>query len=204
VSVICLEGASSVGKSTTSKILERTYGFKRIPEVNELFKRTSNEKPEWYLEKQLERWAMASEISIAGGTAVLDGDPFQPLWYNWIFNDLGFQDIGSVINFYSRAVETQKIRFPNKYFILTAPESELRSRKNRDATRLRSNFELHLRMIKPQLEYFEFINRVHSGLAEIVTADDPMQLACKIYSSDFYNDCDQLKLFENQASFITT
>ena len=119
MSVICLEGASGVGKSTTSLFLEKNFNFIVIPEVNELFERPVKEPATWYFEKQVERWRLAESESINGGNANLDGDPMQPLWYNWIYHDLGFQPLQEVIEFYDDAIQSDKIKFPEKYFILT-------------------------------------------------------------------------------------
>ncbi len=147
---------------------------------------------------------MAKQISAADGIAVLDGDPFQPLWYKWIFSDLGFQDINSVIDFYAIAIKNQKIKFPDKYFILTIAENELRNRKNKDTSRSRSNFELHLKLIKPQLAYFVSMNEVYNGITEVMVANDPIQLADNIYSSKYYSDYDQLQLLKKRVDFINT
>jgi deoxyadenosine/deoxycytidine kinase len=128
MTIICLEGASGVGKSTTSSILEYEFGFEVIPEVNFLFKRSANESDTWYFEKQIERWKLAENIFLNGRVAVLDGDIMQPLWYNWIFDDLGFQAIDQVIEYYSKAIKNRIIKFPDKYFILKASVNELRTR----------------------------------------------------------------------------
>ena len=54
--IFCLEGASAIGKSTLAKELSRSYGFDVVPEANELFKRNANDYPNWYLDRQVERW----------------------------------------------------------------------------------------------------------------------------------------------------
>ncbi len=204
MSIICLEGASGVGKTTTCAMLERDFGFNRIPEVNELFNRPLDESPNWYFEKQIERWQLASKIASEGNAAVMDGDPFQPLWYNWIFGDIGFQSISDVIEFYLKTVKEQRIKFPEKYFVLVAPEDMLRARKESDNSRSRRNFEMHLQLINPQLEYFKLMNNIQPGLVQVIESDTPENTAQRIVSgvSQLVTEIDQMEIFELQSSFV--
>lgn len=202
--IICLEGASAVGKSTTCRYLDAHYGFRIIPEVNELFSRPSKESPQWYFEKQVERWALAKEVSCGGEIAVLDGDPFQPLWYNWIYSDLGFQPVEEVFKFYSEALKGGRIKFPNQYFILTAPDELLKVRKESDSTRSRRNFELHLRLIKPQIEYFAHMNEAQSGIIEFINADKTESVAhfIKNRTAKCVTGLNHLNIFGAQRAFV--
>lgn len=94
--IICLEGASAVGKTVLSTYLSENFGAFVIPEVNLLFEKKKTEQKFWYIDKQVERWKMANEAAKNHEIVVLDGDPFQPLWYNWAYNfDFGepFEEI---------------------------------------------------------------------------------------------------------------
>lgn len=173
MAVICIEGASAVGKTTTSRVLENEYNFQVIPEVNKMFERPKNEPATWYFEKQLERIHLAEKISVSGGHAVLDGDPMQPLWYNKIYEEQGFQPMQLVIDFYSSAIKNENIQFPDKYFILTSDEFELRRRKSGDKISRRSNFEKHLSLINPQLAYFRSLNVFLKEGAEFIENVEP-------------------------------
>jgi deoxyadenosine/deoxycytidine kinase len=53
MTLICLEGPSAVGKTTTSKALADHYAAYIIPEVNQLFERPTPEPTYWYFERQL-------------------------------------------------------------------------------------------------------------------------------------------------------
>jgi len=204
VTVICLEGASGIGKSTSSLYLNKHFNFKIIPEVNEMFERPIKESSTWYFEKQVERWRLAENESIKGDNVILDGDPMQPLWYNWIFSDLGFQPIEQVYEFYSYAIEKGKIKFPEKYFILTASELELRKRKESDKSRTRSNFETHLRYISPQLDYFSKMNSLNFGHVEFIQNTDLNSTATSILNGlpKLTMAIDQSLLLNNQRQFV--
>jgi deoxyadenosine/deoxycytidine kinase len=153
MSIICLEGASAVGKTTTAKALENV-GALAVAEVNQLFKRPENESAEWYFERQVERWSLAQKQKNFYSLIVLDGDPFQPLWYNWAYDFANRQDLDFMERFYKPRIRNETIGFPDLYFILSAGEVELRRRQTGDASRQRRGFEWHLQMIEPQQRYF--------------------------------------------------
>ena len=204
MSVICLEGASGVGKSTTSIFLEENFNFKVIPEVNELFQRPVKESATWYFEKQVERWRLAEKESTNGVNVILDGDPMQPLWYNWIFHDLGFQPLQEVFEFYDDAIHCEEIKFPEKYFILTASETALRKRKESDKNRTRKNFETHLKLISPQLDYFSNMNSLNFGNVEFIHTKDVSSTAMCIFNGlpKLNLRIDQTILLNNQRQFV--
>ena len=155
--IICFEGASAVGKTTTAKSFNEYYSAYVVPEVNELFTRPENESADWYFERQVERWTIAREQSKFYQLVILDGDPFQPLWYNWAYDFAGWQDLDFMERFYQPRIRDKTICFPDLYFIFSADEPELRRRKTGDSSRQRSGFEKHLKMIEPQRRYFQAI-----------------------------------------------
>lgn len=85
--LICVEGASAVGKTTTCRALSKRYNAYHIQEVNALWRNRPNPEPLfWYFEKQVERWAIAQEKLKDYEIVLFDGDLFQPMWYNWSYN----------------------------------------------------------------------------------------------------------------------
>lgn len=155
MSIICFEGASAVGKTTTANRFKSSGGAFVVPEVNLLFERPENESPEWYFERQIERWQIAQEQCKSYRLVILDGDPFQPLWYSWAYKFVGWQSLDFMVQFYGSKIQSLTLGFPDRYFIFGASEVELRKRQGADATRRRSGFETHLRMIEPQRRYFQ-------------------------------------------------
>jgi deoxyadenosine/deoxycytidine kinase len=203
MSIVCLEGASAVGKTTVSKLLEKEFGYVRIAEVNELFERSINESSTWYFERQIDRWKLAREVSRKGGVAVLDGDPFQPVWYNWIFANDGLQPLNKVFDFYQCRVQSGDIEFPNKYIVLKTPRSELSARKESDPTRSRRNFDKHLKLIEPQFEYFKAMCSISLNSVEFIESDNPRNVADKIVDLDKpINKLDSLEVLNAIHSFV--
>lgn len=153
--IICFEGPSAVGKTTTANALEASYGAFVVPEVNQLFSRPQNPPTEWYFERQADRWSVALEQTKSQHLVILDGDPFQPLWYCWAYDFVGWHNLSFIEQFYRPRIQNEMIGFPDLYIIFSAGEGELRKRKISDSSRKRRGFEKHLKMIEPQRRYFE-------------------------------------------------
>ena len=204
--IICFEGASAVGKTSLSKYLSENFNAYVIPEVNLLFQRPTNESKFWYFEKQVERWELAVEASKNYQIVILDGDPFQPLWYNWAYNFDVLQPLETIADFYREKLADAKIAFPDKYFILTVNNDDLRKRKISDASRTRKNFERHLRFIKPQLAFFDFIKSINNDLVEFIENREIEITAAKVINSiplQHSNQDSSLALFDDAKIWLT-
>lgn len=154
MSIICFEGASAVGKTTTANALQISCGAFIVPEVNSLFDRPKNAPVQWYFERQVERWSIAKEQSRSHHLVILDGDPFQPLWYCWAYNFVGWPSLDFMEQFYQPRIQHETLGTPDLYFVFRASEAKLRKRKVNDLSRKRRGFETHLKMIEPQSRYF--------------------------------------------------
>lgn len=180
--VICFEGASAAGKSSVSKYLHENFDAFVIPEVNFLFERRKDEPRFWYFEKQVERWQTALEASTKHEIVILDGDAFQPLWYNWSYDfDFG-ESFEEITAFYRKKIAAGEIDFPDRYFILTVKTNELKKRKIADAARTRKNFERHLKFIQPQTAYFGFIKSISENRVDFVENEEIEKTGEKVIS----------------------
>ncbi|MFC9708135.1 hypothetical protein ACFTRD_08235 [Paenibacillus sp. NPDC056933] len=160
MTIISIEGASAAGKTTTSAALATQNGAFHIPEIATWWKKPEQEYPEWFFERQLDRWNIAIEKE-QDGEVIIDIDLYQPFWYNWAFDFTLFdgQTLKFVEEFYRPLISQRKLGFPDKYFILYTNEINLRARKANDNTRLRRGFELNLKFIEPQKRYFQAFDR---------------------------------------------
>jgi deoxyadenosine/deoxycytidine kinase len=204
--IICLEGASAVGKTTTANFLKDNYGAFVVPEVNQLFARPENALAEWYLERHVERWAIAKEQQRSHQLVVLDGDPFQPLWYNWAYNYVDLQSLEFMRQFYQPKLENNTFDFPDLYFVLSASKTELKQHKASDASRTRSNFEKHLKLIEPQHHYFQAVKAFSSHLVyfletSIIKANAEAVLE-HISSPSTRNEASSAALFNYMAQWL--
>ncbi len=95
---------------------------------------------------------------------ILDGDPFQPLWYSWVFSDAETAASTDEIRaFYTRAVHSGRIRFPDCYVHFHADgETLLQRRLVRDAAEgeatITMKFHKWQRMSVPVQRYFEHLS----------------------------------------------
>ena len=101
----------------------------------------------------------------------MDGDPFQPLWYNWSFGFQQWQDLDCLKRFFRPLVASGTLAFPSRYYLLVSDDEELRRRKDADLTRSRRNFESHLRLRETQWRYFEAMASFSPGLVRVIEAD---------------------------------
>lgn len=169
--IICLEGPSAVGKTTTCSALAERMDAYTVPEVNALFARPAQAPADWYLERQVERWEIAQKHSAHNRLVVLDGDVFQPLWYNWSFGFAEYQSLEALSVFYRPRIEAGLIGFPDHCVHLFIGENELRLRKEADQTRSRRGFDSHLWLLQTQPRYFEMLSGLLPGRVHSVEAN---------------------------------
>lgn len=173
MTIVCLEGASAVGKTTTSNQIARITNAYIVPEVNLLFERPKCESKTWYLDRQVDRWQIAQEKQSEYDLVILDGDIFQPLNYNWCFDFKLFnQSLDFIYEFYRIVISEGKIKFPDKYFYLETSHSNLMQRKENDRTRKRRNFEKHLEILEPHQRYYEALNKFEPQFVQLIEANN--------------------------------
>jgi hypothetical protein len=204
--IICFEGASAVGKTTTATAFKENFGASVVPEVNLLFERPQDEPRGWYFERQIDRWALAEAYEKKHELVIMDGDPFQPLWYNWAYDYVGWEKPDFSESFYRHNIQDKMIRFPDFYFIFSINEVELRKRKENDLTRLRRGFEHHLRLIDPQHRYFQAMQRFSPDkvfFLEAVTLESNLSFIQAHLSGEKKEDPDQSEvLFNKMVSWL--
>lgn len=164
-SIICFEGPSAIGKSALCESLSNANHI--VPEVNLLFNTEKKTSKFWYYEKQIQRYQFAKK---AERTSILDGDPFQPLWYNWVYGyPPMFCTKEETYNFYRNQLSQEAISFPDQYIVFETTKETLQTRKSKDKNRQRRNFEKHLKFIEPQKRYFHFLKEYTDIKVEFVT-----------------------------------
>jgi hypothetical protein len=167
--IVAIEGAPGVGKSTVAAALAADGAYV-IPEVNLLFARPDPEPPHWYFERQVARWEMARLRAATGTLAVLDGDPFQPLWFRWIFADEGWPRDPAAFSFFRDRIARGRMGFPALYVFAHIAETERRARMlAREMSRGCSpeaamrKTDHYARMAEPQRRFFAAIGARFPG-----------------------------------------
>jgi hypothetical protein len=175
-----------------------------IPEVWALFERPRDEGAFWYLERQLDRWRMATEATATHGIAVLDGDPFQPLWYRWAYGYSETLSLSATIAFLREAIVSRRLAFPNRYFLLRVSEPELRARKQSDASRSRRSFEKHVALLRHQPRYFATLDACCPGLVSVLDASMPPETLADAAASaiDGHSSQPPIERFDHVAAWL--
>jgi hypothetical protein len=111
----------------------------------------------------VDRWLLAAESAAKHGLAILDGDPFQALWYGRAYRFAEFQSLSTMTSFYREAITAGRLAFPDRYILLAVDEPVLHERKRGDASRSRRNFAKHASLLRYQPRYFAAMNDVGAG-----------------------------------------
>jgi hypothetical protein len=154
VRTVCLEGPSASGKTTLAAALARECGALVVPELDARGAPPIAESAAWFVDRHAERWQLAQRSGASAPFAVLDGDPFKGLWYNWVYAADGWPGPDVVAPLYRPHLRRRTIAFPDLYVVLDASEAQLRQRRAGDVTRSRRGFETHLRLVAPLRRYF--------------------------------------------------
>ncbi|MBG6130695.1 thymidylate kinase [Aquimarina sp. EL_43] len=201
--IICFEGPSGIGKTTMCNLLLNKYNI--IPEVNFLFERTDNEPKLWYYERQLDRYRFCEN---SNKKSILDGDIFQPIWYNWVCNyPSSFASKKETHEFYRTKLSEGEIAFPDLYIVFYCDEKLLHVRKEKDKTRKRRNFEKHLEIIEPLKEYYRFLEKetdIELKFVEYENIEIVKRKVLNYINGSHRKKIQQLKTFEQIENWIDT
>lgn len=203
--IICLEGPSAAGKTSLAEALARERGAAVVPELDASGAPPPGRSAAWFVERHAARWRLALETAAGAPFAVLDGDPFKGLWYNWLYADEGWEGVDTVAPLYRAQIERGALAFPDLYVALTASEDELRRRRDGDPTRSRRNFEKHLLSAGPLLRYFRKLWEADAARVEIIETRPQEGLVGRIAET---LECfptgppDSLRLLNHMASWL--
>jgi deoxyadenosine/deoxycytidine kinase len=205
--IVCLEGTSAVGKSTTCKEFADKYNAYVVEETYFLFGPTKLQGIDllnWHLESQLKRWKIALEKSTEYEYVLLDGDVFK-LWYDWVY---GFDNkmFEYESEYFRHKIISNEVSFPHSYIVLWADEAELRKRKESDKTRRRGGFEKHLKLVDPQIKFFKALNEFvpeYVGIYKAETVEENiLNITNHILKSPDLSEVNTLHLYDKMINFL--
>jgi hypothetical protein len=188
--IIAFEGAPAAGKSTSAEYLAAHQGALRIPEVNVLFDRPDDEPHDWYFERQLERWDMATEANATHPMAILDGDPYQPVLFNWIYPEKSFAPWNYVLDYF--VARPERALMPDFYVHMVVTDTERKRRefqreaaRGYDPERARAKYGRWSGMALPQTAYFRALGEAFPGFVMHHEAIDGEETAARIAAYEY-------------------
>lgn len=151
-----------------------------VPEANRLFKRPPASSQAWYLDRQVARCEIAALAAAEGGSAVLDGDPLQPVWFGWIYAGEGWIGPRAALDFFGERARAGALPLPDRYVLCTLDEQERAARmfarertRGLDEARARAKVARYAAMAEPQRQYFAALAAAFPGWIEIVDTRPP-------------------------------
>jgi deoxyadenosine/deoxycytidine kinase len=202
--ILTFEGAPAVGKSTVSANLHKLHGSYVVPEVNKLFGKENRESDLWYYQKQVERWKIATSNKKENKLVILDGDVFQPIWFNALFSEENWGNFDNIVEFYRPMVVTHKILFPSGYVYFHVGE-ELRSEREfeRSTALGRSHESIVKKIVRYsklatfQERYFSNLSNEFPGLVFFLESKDITISTQTINSYSKSHNYDGIDIFEH-------
>ncbi len=176
--IVSFEAAPATGKTTTSEYLVAHHNAARIPEVNVLHPKHTHPDPEpesWYIDRQVERFQAALQAS--GDLVILDGNPYQPVWFNWIFPESGFPSWWRCIEIFT--ARSQRLVVPDFYVYLHTQSDERFRRMvfryaklGLDRERAIVKYERDAGLEEARRDFFRALDKAFPGLVLFVEAID--------------------------------
>jgi deoxyadenosine/deoxycytidine kinase len=205
--IVCLEGPSAAGKTTLAARLGASHGAAIIPELDASAAPPVESSTAWFIDRHAGRWQRALELSASSPFAVIDGDPWKGLWYNWMHASQGWQNIDAVLPVYRAHVDRGTIGFPDLYVYLDATEVQVRLRRAHDLTRPRRNHEMHIRTMDAQRRYFAALQQEAAGHVVMLETSDRATLPSMVEAALTKRSASRLNasaILEHMASWVRT
>lgn len=208
--IICFEGAPAVGKSTiANKILEDGKHL-IIPEVNNLFGKENRISNEWYYERQIERWSIATYRNTDKKPVILDGDVFQPIWFQWIYPNFISGDFNQIVEFYREKIRVGEIEFPDVYVLLHLDDDERVKREisrskilGKTNQQIRNKVNRYKDLAEAQRKYFNELERIAPGLVIRIETSSISSSVEKVLSISKGIKLNTADVFESMVNWCT-
>ncbi len=206
--IIGFEGAPAVGKSTVATFLKNNHNYHVVPEANQLFGKQNRSSDLWYYQKQIERQALAVQACQQNKVAILDGDVFQPLWFNALFMSKNSHQFEKLIGFFSSMFKAKKITFPDRYVYFEIDENIRQEREclrskilGKSDALIRKKINKYSDFAKKQKPYFMSIAEHFPNKVYFLPSDDIYSSAKTIVSFKQLNNDNDEEIFDLMVSW---
>ncbi|MCK0129149.1 hypothetical protein [Erythrobacter sp. F6033] len=165
--IIVAEGISAAGKTTFAS----QFGEGRwLPEIPVKAQRPPDDAParehaKFWADNNAARFQMAIQIEREHGFVICDTDPLK-IHYAWCMERAGFDwpdRFELAAQEVRRAISEERLGFADLYLVKRIDEAAVRSQKEGDVTRRRSNFDQHLALQPHLIDWFAAMSRSLPG-----------------------------------------
>lgn len=164
--IVVVEGPSAAGKTTW---VRRYHGDVEVPE----YRRTGAEPragdvdraASYWMQANAERWRQARTMEAQKGLAVCDTDPLKLhyVWTLWRIGAATRREWEAQAAVARATFDRGDLGLADLILVEIPAADTLQQRKGADATRTRSNFELHGRLAEPLRDWYSAVEAVEPG-----------------------------------------
>lgn len=160
--IVVVEGPSAAGKTTWC---ERHAGDHYVPETRAPEPAADESRADAWTAANVARWARVLEVEARTGMAVCDTDPLKLhyTWSLWRIGQLEREELDAEIERHRSRIAGRRLGFADLWLVAVPDVSALRERRERDTSRRRRNFELHVRLLEPLREWYAAIEALLPG-----------------------------------------
>ena len=164
--IVVVEGISAAGKTTwcnqvaSASLLPESFAADRKSQPVH-----GAQAAAYWTRWNAKRWSDACFIEQSCGLAVCDTDPLK-LHYSWCLRQIGKSTEAEwqlAWQAARRAIAAQQLGFADVYLVKVIDAATARIQMQGDSSRTRTNFELHLRLQAPLLDWYRAIEQVFTG-----------------------------------------
>lgn len=165
--IIVIEGPSAAGKTSWLRTVNPETVISEAPVSKDSPDRNLdplNAERYWAM-KNAERWALAERIELAGRDVYCDTDPFKLhyIWGLWQIGAASRESWKAAAELHLDLVKQRRLGFADFVFVSIPGVVALRQRKEKDATRTRRHFDIHIRLAGPLQTWYEALESIEPG-----------------------------------------
>src|SRR5829696_1740983 len=165
--IVVVEGISAAGKTSWCRMHGGDHVVEEARPEGPVPDRQTDPlgAARFWIEENARRWRLAREMEERTGLAVCDTDPLK-LHYSfglWRIGGLAGETWLFERELAREAVAAGRLGFADLYLVRRIDADQARSQRDADPTRRRRNFDLHVRLEPPLMEWYRAVEAILPG-----------------------------------------
>lgn len=160
--IVVLEGISAAGKTTYARGFGAAHHVPEFPEhgIAPGADDPAEAHAHYWIAHNIRRFQAALEVEATHGFAICDTDPFRS-HYDWCMAQAGFagpEIFTAAVPLAREAIARRDLGFGDLYLVKPIAPADARAQKERDTTRTRRRFDVHLALQPHLLRWYEALD----------------------------------------------